>query len=191
MKLKYNLALIFALLIVANPSFGFVKSNHGLDGYEYQKIDAVKNARLHSNMGNIYFDEKNYISALKEYEIAYNLAAHTTAGSTYLYNIARCFMKIKNYPLAQNALLGAIERDCLNMTYYKSLVECFIAQGIQEKELEKYLNDTTNPYNKIIAGLIYLNTDRKIIAKSIFDDFVNENPDMIITQDIKAILKTL
>ena len=191
MKLNFNLLFIFVFIISTSCAFGFVKSNHGLDGYEYQKIDAVKNARLHSNMGNIYFDEKNYVSALKEYEIAYNLASHTTAGSTYLYNIARCFMKIKNYALAQNALLGAIERDCLNMTYYKSLVECFIAQNTQEKELEKYLKDDSNPYNKIIAGLIYLNTNRKSIAKSIFDDFVNDNPDMIITQDIKAILKTL
>ena len=191
MKLNYSLIVILVFFLSTSQSLGFVKSNHGLDGYEYQKIDAVKNARLHSNMGNIYFDEKKYISALKEYEIAFNLAHKTQAAGAYLYNIARCYIAIGNYNLAINALDGAIKKDCINMTYYQSLVECYIKLGIQEQKLKSYIEDNSNPYNRIIVGLIYLKTDRKMQARATFDDFIAQNPDMIISNDVRMILNNL
>ena len=82
-------------LLVSLPSFGD-NSIRGLSGYEWETIDAIKNARMHSNMGNIYFKEENYFSALKEYQIAYNLTYDLNASSVYLYNIANCFMKLNN-----------------------------------------------------------------------------------------------
>lgn len=172
-------------------SYADMDSLHGLDGFKEAKIDATKNARLHSNMGNIYFEEKNYIGALKEYQIAYNLTHDTNGSSTYLYNIARCFMKLGNYELAKNALLGAINKDCINLTYYETLVDCYITLNATDKELKKHLKDNTNPYNRIIAGLIYLKTGHKTNAKIIFDEFVNNNPDMIISEDIKLILNRM
>ncbi len=166
-------------------------SLHGLDGFKENVIDATKNARLHSNMGNIYFGEKNYTGALKEYQIAYNLTSNTSESSTYLYNIARCFMKLQNYEAARRAVLGAIDKDCINLTYYETLVDCYIILKTSDQELKKHLKDNSNPYNRIIAGLIFLKTGQKTSAKAIFDEFINDNPDMIITQDIKAILRKL
>ncbi|MBR3604949.1 MAG: tetratricopeptide repeat protein [Candidatus Gastranaerophilales bacterium] len=166
-------------------------SKHGMDGFIHGKIDPIKNARLHSNMGNIYFDEKKYISALKEYEIAFNLAHKTQAAGAYLYNIARCYMVLGNYKLAINALDGAIKKDCINMTYYQSLVECYIKLGIQEQKLKSHIKDNSNPYNRIIVGLIYLKTDRKMQARATFDDFIAQNPDMIISNDVRMILNNL
>lgn len=165
-----------------------MKSNHGLDGFVENKIDAAKNARLHSNMGNIYFFEKKYIAALKEYEIAFNLANNSQSCATYLYNIARCYYILGNYKYAQKAVLGAISKDCINMTYYNFLVDCFVKLSTTEKELEKYLNDASNPYNKIVAGLIYLKTDRKMQARATFDDFIIQYPDMIITDDVRLLI---
>lgn len=166
-------------------------SSHGLDGYKHNVIDAAKNARGHSNMGNIYFSEGNYVSALKEYEIAFNLTYDTSVSSTYLYNIARCYTKINNWNSAKYALLGAIEKDCMNITYYKALVDCFMELGTIREELDNYLYDNKNPYNKIVAGLIYLKLDKITSAKHIFHEFIIRNPDMLITEDIKRILKEI
>lgn len=172
------------------PVYG-MNSLHGLDGWQENVIDATKNARAHNNMGNIYFEEGNYISALAEYKIAYGLSMNTSASSTYLYNIARCSMVLGYYQNAKMALLAAINKDCINMTYYKTLVECIYIMGDSSKELNKYLKDYTNPYNKIVAGLIYLKMGKKAKARSIFDDFIVEYPDMIITSDVKNILKKI
>ncbi len=191
MKFIYKIFLISLLAICFIPQSQAIQSKHGMDGFIHGKIDPIKNARLHSNMGNIYFDEKKYISALKEYEIAYNLAHKTQAAGAYLYNIARCYIAMENYNLAINALEGAIKKDCIHMTYYETLVDCYIKLNIQDKKLSQHIKDTTNPYNRVIAGLIYLKTNRKMQARATFDDFVTQNPDMIISNDIRAILRNL
>lgn len=187
LKFLFSLFFVFALCSCTYA----MKSNHGLDGFVEGKIDATKNARLHSNLGNIYFDEKKYISALKEYEIAYNLAHKTQAAGAYLYNIARCYFVLGDYKLAKNAVLGAIKKDCMNITYYQFLVDCYAKLGIVENELKKHIEDTTNPYNRIVVGLIYLKTDRKIQARVTFDDFIVNYPKMLITQEVKAILRQM
>ena len=166
-------------------------SIRGLDGFEQHKIDASKNANSHNGMGNIYFDEKNYNAAFQEYKIAYDLTKNTPSGAPYLYNMARCMIKFNNYKQAQNLIEAALKKDCTNIVYYSALVDCYIAQNTYQKELEHYLSDYKNPYNRIIAGLIYLKTEQKIEAKIIFDEFINDNPDMIITQDIRQILREL
>ncbi len=169
----------------------FAVSNYGVYSYQDNKIDAVKNAREHNALGNIYFQEKNYIAALREYEIAYNLSYQNNLSATYLYNIARCYMTLGRYETAKNALLGVIRKDCMNITYYDSLVDCFIKLKTDKKELKNYLKDSINPYNKIVAGLIYMKTGNKRAAKTLFDEFITNNPDMLITSDIKRILKKL
>ena len=168
-----------------------LQSKHGLDGHVQHVIDASTNARTHSNMGNFYFNEDNLVSAIKEYEIAYKLTYKTSASSVYLYNLARCYMRINNYEQAKKYLDSAIEKDCLNMTYYKTLVDCYISLGIEQKELTRCINDNSNPYNRIIAGLIFLKTGDKNTAKNIFDEFVNNNPDMIISDDVRLILREI
>ncbi len=181
----YNLLVFLVSCAFAAPSI------RGLDAYEWNKIDASKNARLHSNMGNIFFDEKNYQAAIKEYEIAYNLTADKAQSSVYLYNIARCFMTLNQYELAKNAILGAIKKDCMNITYYNALVDCIIKLNQQDREIEKYLKDNKNPYNRIIIGLILQKTGKKQEARFIFDEFVNKYPDLIITDDVKMILNQI
>ncbi|MBR5303734.1 MAG: tetratricopeptide repeat protein [Candidatus Gastranaerophilales bacterium] len=187
MKFSFSVFFVIAFFACANA----MKSNHGLDGFIQGKIDAARNARMHSNMGNIYFEEKKYIAALKEYEIAYNLANKTQAAGAYLYNIARCYFVLGDYQLAKRVVLGAIQKDCMHITYYQLLVDCFIKLETTEIELEKYINDTINPYNRIVVGLIYLKTDKKIQARATFDDFVMTYPKMAITEEVKAILRQM
>ncbi len=164
---------------------------HGLQGFEENRIDAAKNARSHSNLGNIYFSEKNYYGALREYQIAFNLTYNQGSASTYLYNIARCFIELGDYNGAKKAILMAIDSNCLNITYYETLVDCYIYLGIEQKELENCLQDSFNPYNRIIAGLIYLKCGYPMYAKVIFDEFILDNPDMIISDSVRAILRKI
>ena len=190
---KKILKYIYSFIILSfflYPVFA-ISSTRGLDGFNEASIDATKNARLHSNMGNIYFSEKNYIDALKEYEIAFNLAYNTQASGAYLYNIARCYFALGNYSASKNAVLGAIKKDCINITYYQLLVDCYIKLGTIEKELKSHIKQTDNPYNRVIVGLIYLKTNRKMQAKATFDDFVATHPEMIISEDIKTILNKI
>ena len=126
-----------------------------------------------------------------EYEIAYKLTYKSSASSVYLYNLSRCYIRLNNFKQAKIYLDEAIKIDCLNMTYYKALVDCYIALNIQDDELEKHLSDEINPYNRIVAGLIFLKTGNKIAAKSIFDEFINSNPDMLISDDVRLILKQI
>ena len=189
---KKILKLLFSifLLFCAIPVFA-AKSNHGIDGFVENKIDATKNARAHSSMGNLYFEEGKYIAALKEYEIAYKLSSKNQAAGAYLYNIARCYYVMGTYNFAKGAILDAIKKDCINMTYYNLLVDCFIKTGSTELELNKYIRDNENPYNRVIVGLIYLKTNRLAQARATFDDFIVNYPDLIITDDIQAIIRQL
>ena len=42
-----------------------------------------------------------------------------------------------------------------------------------------------------MAGFIYLKMGDKTTALTIFDDFINEHPKMIVVQDIKTLIKKL
>lgn len=157
----------------------------------FPTVDAMKNARIHSNMGNLYMQEKNYSSALSEYEIALKLAYDKPISSTYLYNIAQCLYKMGYYNDSKKSVEAALKKDFMNIAYYELLVDCYIKLNEENKQLKKLLQDSTNPYNRIVAGLIYLKTGKKRNAKIIFDEFVCNNPDMDISLDIKQILNQL
>lgn len=190
LKFKISYLSIFICLLLI-PYCCADSSLRGLKGYEENTIDATKNARLHSNMGNIYFEEKNYTAALKEYQIAYNLNPNDSSSSIYLYNIARCFINLGAPNIAIKPLKGAINKNYTNLIYYETLADCFVKTNTAKKELNKYLKDTSNPYNKIMAGFIYLKLGDKTTARTIFDDFINEHPKMIVVQDIKTLMKKL
>lgn len=192
MNLKYKIIYILFFISLLMISCVFADSSlRGLKGFEENTIDAAKNARLHSNMGNIYFDEKNYTAALKEYQIAFNLVPDDPDSSIYLYNIARCFINLGAPDIAIKPLEGAISKNYTNLIYYETLADCYVKTNTAKKELNDYLKNAQNPYNKIMAGFIYLKMGDKITALTIFDDFINEHPKMIVVQDIKTLIKKL
>ena len=189
MKLNYKLTILSLYFLISSFCFAV---NHGLEPFQQNYLDASKNASHHCKMGNIYYNEKNYKAALVEYETAYNLAGgENSSSSSYLYNIAKCLLKLGHQKAAQKAIKGAIEKDCMNITYYEALAESYISEGSQNKVLERCLKDYKNPYNRVLAGLIYIKLGEKKYAKILFDEFINLYPDLIITQDVKNILKTL
>ena len=134
MKLFYSL-----ICIILFTNVSIAASIRGLDGYQNYTIDAAKNARSHSNLGNIYFDEKNYNAAFMEYNIAYDLTKDTHASAPYIYNMARCMIRTGNWSYAKYLVEQAIKNDCINMVYYDTLVDCYIALKTDKKELQKHM----------------------------------------------------
>ncbi len=191
-KLNFKIIIFFVVpLFIVYENFSLSTYAEGLKAFEEITIDATKNATLHNNMGNIYFDEKNYFGALEEYKIAYQLNPKGQIGAVYLYNIARCYIIFNKIEEAKNLIEQAIFNDCMNLVYYDFLAQCYSELGIKKSEFNKLLNDEINPYNKILAGLIYLKRDEKLKAKAVFENFIKEYPSMEITQDIESLLNRL
>ena len=191
---KKIIKFIYSLLAVLFLFMPFVEASEyirGVNSYSYVPINASNNARGHNNMGNIYFKEENYVAALKEYEIAYNLEPYGKYGAVYLYNIARCFMISNKYKEAKKAIQGCIKKDYMNITYYNALADIIALEKNSQNEIKKYLQDKTNPYNRVLVGLIYIKTNKIKQARTILDEFVANNPNLIMTEDIKTILKNI
>lgn len=190
MKLQFKI-FFFIILSFFLKSNAEIASLRGLDGYQESVIDATKNARNHSNFGNLYFKEGNYIAAIKEYELAYALNENSQASAIYLYNISRCLLNLKDYPRAYATVKQAIHRDYLNITFYELEADCILKLNFQDKALDEIFKNEKNPYNKLTAGFIYLKTCQKQRAITLFDDMINDNPDLLISTDLKNLIKRI
>jgi len=186
-KLYCKILSIFFILIISTAN-AEVKSNHGLDGYEVYYIDATKNANTHARIGNIFYDEKNYISALKEYEIALSLTETQRQKAVFLHNIASCLFNLGDTQKAEYYSKMSISHDCMNIAYYKLLAKTIVKQKKEETEIAKLTEDKENPYNEILVALIYLEKKDDKTARTILDDFINKYPKMIVTEDVKQLL---
>ncbi len=164
---------------------------------EITPIDAQRNAKEHNNQGTIYLREGDYLAAIKEFKIAIGINPNAQSTSVYYNNLGRTYMKIYEYnknrliaKWAQDCFEHAILGDCMNMVYYNNLVESYAAQGILDSRAQYLLKRVEkNPYNKIIIGLIYLRQNKIGAAITMLDDFCTNNPDLIITNDVKKIIK--
>lgn len=165
---------------------------------EITPVDASRNAKEHNNQGSTYLREGDYYAAIKEFKIAIGINPNVQATSVYYNNLGLTYMKIyqinKNQELArwaqscfEHALLG----DCMSLTYYNNLVDTYQAQGILASRASYLLaNKNKNPYNEIIVGLIYLRQGKKGSAVTMLDDFCSINPDLIISKDIKRLIRS-
>ena len=96
----------------------------------------------------------------------------------------------KLFPMwAQKCFEQALLGDCMNFVYYKNLVNVYEARGILNSKVTYHLSQKDkNPYSAIILGLIYLKQNKIGAAVTILDDFCVQNPDLIITSDVKRLL---
>ena len=163
---------------------------------ELTPIDAARNAKEHNNQGVIFMREGDYNAAIKEFKIAIGINPNVQSTSVYYNNLGQAYMKIyalnpsKLLPiLAQNCFEQAILGDCLNLTYYKNLVSSYDARGNLSSRASYHLSrKEKNPYNAIIVGLIYLKQNKTGAALTILDEFCAQNPDLVITSDIKRLI---
>ncbi len=199
MKLRYKI-FILTFLAIFNPCFADLGKASIVS-----PIEAQNNAQMHNNLGNYYLKDKDLFAAIKEYRIAIGINPDSQTTATYFNNLGKVYLilgeiqKRNGLPLqgwddfsimAQVSFEEAIKKDCMKLEYYQNLVKAYELVGITEEKKQYYLNNTkNNPFNVIPAAIILEKQGQLHYANMLLDDFVNENPDIIISKDLKKVIK--
>ena len=97
--------------------------------------------KAHYNLGNIYFKEKKFNSAINEYKLAIK---YKKDFAYYYYNLGCAYLEQKNYKNAKNAFQKAIKLKSNEPNFYYNLA---FAYKNLNKEKEK--QDALDSYNKL------------------------------------------
>jgi tetratricopeptide (TPR) repeat protein len=151
-------------------------------------IDATKNAYLHNNMGLRYINEHCYYAAIQEFKIAISLNPNTQGTAVYYNNIGDAYMLIGYPQMAQQPYEDALKQYGLNLKYYKDLAKCYKALGLISAKMSQY-SSTDNPLNKVMLGLLYIESGDLKHGVIILDEFTMKEPDLLITPAIKQYIK--
>ena len=180
-----KLTALFTLLILVASTSGYVKA----DTYV---IDAKKNAVIHNNLGLIKLQDKNYLGAIQEFQLAIALNPNTQATAVYYNNLGETYMKVGYYSDAQRCFENSITQYNLNFLYYQNLINSFKAQNTVKSKIKFYeAKGEKNPLAMVILGLLYVaNGDiRRGIIK--LDEFCMREPDLLITDAVRSYIKTI
>lgn len=173
--------IVLSLIFLSFLSSGYRKP----DVYE---IDATKNGYIHNNRGLMYMREKCYYAAIQEFKIAISLNPDTQATSVYFNNIGDAYMKIGYPDYAQDAYERAINLYSLNFQYYQDLAKCYKARNVIPFQIKQY-SSSSNPLNRVMLGLLYIENGDIKRGVIILDDFAMSEPDLIITRSVKQYLR--
>ena len=171
---------IFLLLIIVICS-GYRKP------YKYT-IDAGKDAFYHNNVGINYLKDRIYYAAIQEFKIAVQLSPNTQATAIFKNNLGETYMFIDYPEMARVCFEDAIQLYGLNFKYYLNLAECYKTLGITKTKIAELVN-SSNPYDKIIVGLLQIQTGQIRKGVIILDDLCAQEPDLLIIPAIKQYLK--
>ena len=133
--------------------------------YKYT-IDAGKDAFYHNNVGLNYLKDRIYYAAIQEFKIAIQLSPNT----------------------ARVCFEDAIKLYGLNFKYYLNLAECYKKLGITNTKIKEY-SISTNPYDKIMLGVLYIQSGSMRKGVILLDELCSEEPDLLITPAIRQYLK--
>ena len=154
------------------------------------KIEAERNAFFHNNVGLNYIEDGYYYAAIQEFKIAISLSPSTQASAIFYNNLGDVYMKIGYPDYAEDAYLNALKLYGLNLQYYINLAKCYKVMGVIEKKLNE-IEITKNPYNKILKGLMLIESGDKRTGMIMLDEFCSSEPDLIITSGVKSYLRNL
>lgn len=166
---------------------------------EVTPIDAQRAAQAHNNLGVDYFKEGDYLAAIKEFKIAIGINPNNQTTAVYNNNLGRTYLALARlspprspFPAwAQISFESAISQDCMNFSFYENLVESFKLQGNLGERLSYYKKDSAkNPFSSLTVALIHEKRGDKLSAIVIYNDFIKNFPDLIITNDVKKHLET-
>lgn len=172
---------IISLILLSALTSGYRK-------LEVPVINAVNNSNQHNNLGIMYLGEKAYYAAIQEFKIAISLNPESQASAVYYNNLGDCYMKIGHPELAQDCYERALTLYNLNLNYYINLAKCLIANKLLDKKLEQF-SDFSNPYNRLMSGILYVESENYQQGITILDGFTIAEPDLIITPAVKAYIK--
>lgn len=151
-------------------------------------IDAAKNAYMHNNWGINYLKEHCYYAAIQEFKIAISLSPNTQASSVYYKNLGDAYMEIGYPNMALQPYEDAIKQYGLNLEYYQALVKCYAALGQVKSRIAEYTNNE-NPLNRVMLGLLYIESRDLKRGLIILDEFAAIEPDLLITRAVKHYVK--
>jgi len=152
-------------------------------------IEAGNNAYLHNNLGINYLKEHCYYAAIQEFKIAISLAPNTQASAVYYKNLGDAYMEIGYPDMAQKPYEDAVNQFSLNFMYYQKLAKCYKALGIIPAKITEYSSQTDNPLNKVMLGVLYIESGDLKRGTIILDNFANTEPDLLITPAIRQYVK--
>lgn len=152
-------------------------------------IDATKNAFLHNNLGINYLKEHCYYAAIQEFKIAISLSPNTQASSVYYKNLGDAYMEIGYPDMALQPYEDAIKQYSLNLEYYEAVVKCYAKLGQIPARIKEYSDYTGNPLNRVMSGLLYIESGDLKRGLIILDEFTAIEPDLIITHAVKHYVK--
>lgn len=168
-------------------------------------VDAKNAAQRHNNLGTMYYKDKDYFAAIKEYRIAISINPDAQTTATYFNNLGKVYLllgeiqKKNGLPLqgwddfsimAQISFEEAILKDCMKIEYYQNLVKAYELTGMMEVKKQFLMqNRDKNPFNVIPVAMILEKQGDIEYANMLLDDFASQNPNIIISRDVKKILK--
>lgn len=139
-------------------------------------------------MGLRYMNEHCYYAAIQEFKIAISLNPNTQATAVYYNNIGDAYMEIGYPDMAQQPYEDAIKQYSLNFQYYQDLVKCYKALNIIPAKISEY-SSGENVLNKVMLGLLYIESGDVKRGIIILDEFAMSEPDLLITPAVKYYLK--
>ncbi len=157
--------------------------------YKYS-IDAEKNAFYHNNLGLNYLKDRIYYAAIQEFKIAIQLSPNTQATAIFKNNLGETYDFIGYPDMARVCFEDAIKLYGLNFKYYLNLADCYKKLGIINTKI-KELSLSSNPYDKIILGLLYIKSGEVRKGVIILDELCMSEPDLVITSAVKQYLKEI
>lgn len=155
--------------------------------YRYT-IDAERNAFNHNNIGLNYLRDRIYYAAIEEFKIAITLSQNTQSTSVYKTNLGNAYMFIGYPDLARTCYEDALKMYGLNLQYYINLANCYEQLGITQSKISEY-EASKSVYDKIMLGILYIQTGQKRRGVIVLDDICLSEPDLLITDAIKKYLK--
>lgn len=200
MKLYYKILCLAIISFFCLPAYADLKKTNVVS-----PITAKSNAQLHNNLGTVYFNEKDYFAAIKEYRIAIGINTDSQTTATYFNNLGKVYLilgeiQIRNKlttadggdfsKMAEVSFEQAVLLDCMKLEYYQNLIKAYELTGSMETKKRFFLANTEkNPFNVIPAAIILAKQGDIGYANMLLDDFVTKNPDIIISDDLKKLIK--
>ena len=155
--------------------------------YKYT-IDAGKDAYYHNNVGLNYLKDRIYYAAIQEFKIAIQLSPNTQATAIFKNNLGETYTYIGYPEMARICFEDAIQLYGLNFKYYLNLAQCYQELGIVKTKMKEY-EASTSIYDKIMLGILYVQTGETRKGINTLDEICQTEPDLLITPAIKQYLK--
>ena len=157
--------------------------------YRYT-IDAEKDAYFHNNVGLNYLQDRIYYAAIQEFKIAIQLSQNTQATAIFKSNLGETYMFIGYPDMARICFEDALKLYGLNFQYYINLAKCYEQLNIVQSKISEY-KVSDNVYDKIMLGLLYIQSGEKRRGIIVLDDVCMSEPDLLITPAIRQYIKEL